>query len=155
RLVRVLEALLGDPDVLVGDIDILDADERARLLVESGVAATSATPEPLGRVGAHTVAKVLAEVVEEDPEAPAVLAGDDEVAYHVLDRRSSQLARLLIDRGAGPGDVVAVALPRSVDAVVAVWAVQKAGAACLFAGDRTADELTAAGAGFGITREPL
>ncbi|MBF6303049.1 hypothetical protein IU459_36945, partial [Nocardia amamiensis] len=42
-----------------------------------------------------------------------------------------------------------------VDAVVAVWAVQKAGAACLFAGDRTADELTAAGAGFGITREPL
>ncbi|MBF6303065.1 non-ribosomal peptide synthetase, partial [Nocardia amamiensis] len=42
RLVRVLEALLGDPDVLVGDIDILDADERARLLVESGVAATSA-----------------------------------------------------------------------------------------------------------------
>ncbi|WP_436838155.1 amino acid adenylation domain-containing protein, partial [Nocardia amamiensis] len=155
RLVRVLETLLGDPDVLVGDIDILDADERARLLVESGVAATSATPEPAGRVGAHTVAKVLAEVVEEDPEAPAVLAGDDEVAYHVLDRRSSQLARLLIDRGAGPGDVVAVALPRSVDAVVAVWAVQKAGAACLFAGDRTADELTAAGAGFGITREPL
>ncbi|WP_157129556.1 AMP-binding protein, partial [Nocardia amamiensis] len=108
-----------------------------------------------GRVGAHTVAKVLAEVVEEDPEAPALLAGDDEVAYHVLDRRSSQLARLLIDRGAGPGDVVAVALPRSVDAVVAVWAVQKAGAACLFAGDLTTDELTGAGAGFGITREPL
>uniref|UniRef100_UPI0024574DF4 condensation domain-containing protein n=1 Tax=Nocardia gipuzkoensis TaxID=2749991 RepID=UPI0024574DF4 len=155
RLVRVLEALLGDPDALVGDIDILDEGERARLLVESGVAAAASTPEPVGRVGARTVAKVLAEVVEEDPEAPALLAGEDEVAFHTLDRRSSQLARVLIDRGAGPGDVVAVTLPRSVDAVVAAWAVQKAGAACLFAGDLTADELAGAGAGFGITAEPV
>ncbi|MBF6205530.1 amino acid adenylation domain-containing protein, partial [Streptomyces gardneri] len=155
RLVRVLEALLGDPDALVGDIDILDEDERARLLVESGIAATGSAPEPVGRVGARTVAKVLAEVVEEDPEAPALLAGDDEVAFHALDRRSSQLARVLIDRGAGPGDIVAVTLPRSVDAVVAAWAVQKAGAACLFAGDLTAEDLTAAGAAYAITAEPV
>ncbi|WP_067479292.1 AMP-binding protein [Nocardia amamiensis] len=103
----------------------------------------------------RTFAQVLAEVVEEDPEAPALLAGEDEVAYHVLDRRSSQLARVLIDSGAGPGDVVAVALPRSVDAVVAAWAVAKVGSACLFAGDLTAEELTAAGSGFGISSEPL
>ncbi|KAA8887798.1 amino acid adenylation domain-containing protein, partial [Nocardia colli] len=150
RLIRVLEALLGDPDGLVGDIDILDAGERARLLVESGITASTSAPEPAGRVGAHTVAKVLAEVVEEDPEAPALLADGDEIAYHVLDRRSSQLARVLIDRGAGPGDIVALALPRSLDAVVAAWAVQKAGAALLFAGDLTADDLAGAGATFGI-----
>ncbi|MEU4344481.1 amino acid adenylation domain-containing protein, partial [Nocardia sp. NPDC023852] len=155
RLVRVLDALVGDPDSLIGDIDILDADERAQLLVESGITATASVQEPVGRVGARTVAKVLGEVVEEDPEAPALLADGDEVAYHVLDRRSSQLARVLIDRGAGPGDVVAVTLPRSVDAVVAVWAVQKAGAACLFAGDLSAAELSAAGAGFGIALEPV
>ncbi|MET9030423.1 AMP-binding protein [Nocardia sp. NPDC004168] len=81
----------------------------------------------------------------------ALLAGEDEVAFHTLDRRFSQLARVLIDRGAGPGDVVAVTLPRSVYAVVAAWAVQKAGAACLFAGDLTAEELTVVGAGFGIS----
>ncbi|MGW4325312.1 amino acid adenylation domain-containing protein, partial [Nocardia sp. NPDC004573] len=155
RLVRVLDALLGDPDGLVGDIDILDEGERARLLAESGVTAAASTPEPVSRVGARTVAKVLAEVVEEDPEAPALLAGAEEVAFHLLDRRSSQLARVLIDRGAGPGDVVAVTLPRSVDAVVAAWAVQKAGAACLFAGDLTAEQMTAAGAAYGISSQPV
>ncbi|WP_369028492.1 AMP-binding protein, partial [Nocardia farcinica] len=113
--------------------DILDAGERARLLADSGIAAATAAPEPVGRVGARTVAKVLAEVVEEDPQAPALLAGDEEIAFQVLDRRSSQLARLLIAREVGPGDVVAVTLPRSVDSVVAAWAVQKAGAALLFA----------------------
>ncbi|GAA5090149.1 hypothetical protein GCM10023319_42200 [Nocardia iowensis] len=155
RLIRVLEALLGDPDGLVGDIDILDAGERARLLVESGITATVSAPEPTGRVGAHTVAKLLAEVVEEDPEAPALLADGDEIAYHVLDRRSSQLARVLIDRGAGPGDIVAMALPPTVDAVIAAWAVQKAGAALLFAGDLSAEDMAAAGATFGITPNPV
>nr|WP_280233542.1 non-ribosomal peptide synthetase [Nocardia cyriacigeorgica] len=148
RLRRVLDALIGDPGALVGDIDILDAGERARLLADSGAAAAATTPEPVGRVGARTVAKVLAEVVEEDPQAPALLAGDDEIAYQLLDRRSSQLARLLIAREVGPGDVVAVALPRSVDSVVAAWAVQKAGAALLFATGLDAGEIAAAGAAF-------
>nr|WP_281256189.1 non-ribosomal peptide synthase/polyketide synthase [Nocardia amikacinitolerans] len=154
RLVRVLESLLGDPSGLVGDIDILDSEERARLLAESHVATAAVAPESANRVGARTVAKVLAEVVEADPQAPALLADGDEIAYHVLDRRSSQLARVLIARGAGPGDVVAVALPRGVDAVVAGWAVQKAGAACLFASGLSADEIATAGAGFGIGAAP-
>uniref|UniRef100_UPI003CC7CCD9 amino acid adenylation domain-containing protein n=1 Tax=Nocardia farcinica TaxID=37329 RepID=UPI003CC7CCD9 len=151
RLLRVLDALLGDPVAAVGEIDILDESERAALLGDHGLAGHA--PEP-NRLGARTVAKVLAEVVEADPEAPALLDGDQEIAYHVLDRRSSQLARVLIGRGVGPGDVVAVALPRSVDSVVAVWAVQKAGAACLFAAGLDAGQLAAAGASYGITAEP-
>nr|WP_245545996.1 non-ribosomal peptide synthetase [Nocardia higoensis] len=149
RMLRVLDALLGDPVGAVGDIDILDESERAALLGDS----SGAQAPEAGRLGARTVAKVLAEVVEADPEAPALLDGDNEIAYHVLDRRSSQLARVLIGRGVGPGDVVAVALPRSVDSVVAVWAVQKAGAAVLFAAGLDAAALESAGARFGVTRE--
>ncbi|WP_157556766.1 non-ribosomal peptide synthetase, partial [Nocardia acidivorans] len=153
RLSRVLDALLGEPSALVGDIDILDAGERARILAESSVTQADSAAEP-ARVGARTVANVLAEVVEEDPQAPALLDKGQELAYHVLDRRSSQLARLLIDRGAGPGDIVAVALPRSVEAVVAVWAIQKAGAAVLFAEGLSFGDILAAGANFGIAEEP-
>ncbi|WP_443093777.1 amino acid adenylation domain-containing protein [Nocardia uniformis] len=153
RLHRVLDALLGDPASLVGAIDILDDTERARILAESTVAATDSTPE-VNRLGDRTVAKALAAVVEEDPQAPALLADGQELAYHELDRRSSQLARVLIDRGAGPGDVVAVALPRSVDAVVAAWAIHKAGAAVLFADNLSFGDILAAGAGFGIALEP-
>nr|WP_243654735.1 non-ribosomal peptide synthase/polyketide synthase [Nocardia alba] len=150
RLLRVLDELLDNPSGLVGDIDILDASERAQLLADSGVSAAVSSPVVSG-VGAQTVAKVLAEVVEADPQAPALLRGDSEIAYSALDRKSSQLARVLIARGAGPGDVVAISLPRSVDSVLAAWAVQKAGAAALFVGELPGVEIAAAGAGFGIS----
>ncbi|WP_372341549.1 amino acid adenylation domain-containing protein, partial [Nocardia sp. CC216A] len=153
RLHRVLDALLGDPTGLIGDIDILDDTERARILAESTAPAVETAPETT-RLGDRTVAKALAAVVEEDPQAPALLADGKEIAYHELDRRSSQLARVLIDRGAGPGDIVAIALPRSADSVVAAWAVQKAGAAALFADGLSFGEILAAGAGFGIAEEP-
>jgi non-ribosomal peptide synthetase component F len=153
RMDRVLDALLGDPGALVGDIDILDDDERARILAESRVTATESAPEPV-RVGARTVAQALGAVVEDDPQAPALLAGDAEIAYSTVDSRSSQLARVLISRGVGPGDIVAVALPRSVEATVALWAVQKAGAAALFADGLSFGEIISAGAGFGITGVP-
>lgn len=52
------------------------------------------------------------------------------------------------------GDIVAVALPRSVEAVVAVWAIQKAGAAVLFAEGLSFGDILAAGATFGIAKEP-
>jgi non-ribosomal peptide synthetase component F len=72
---------------------------------------------------------VLASVVGQDPGAPALVRGETEISYADLDGRSSQLARELIGRGAGPGGVVTVALPRSEDAALATWAVLKTGAA--------------------------
>jgi AMP-binding enzyme len=74
---------------------------------------------------------VLAGIVEEDPDSPALVSGDDEVSYRELDARSSRLARVLIGRGCGPGVGVAVRLDRGIDATVATWAVLKAGAAVI------------------------
>ncbi|MEU5002658.1 amino acid adenylation domain-containing protein, partial [Streptomyces sp. NPDC021622] len=53
----------------------------------------------------------------------------EELSYSQLDQRATQLARLLIDRGAGPEQRIALALPRTVDMTVAVLAVLKSGAA--------------------------
>nr|WP_255325557.1 non-ribosomal peptide synthase/polyketide synthase [Rhodococcus ruber] len=125
RFVRVLEAFVADPQAVVGDIDLMDAAERAHLVAEAEPAAAPVTST--GR----TLAAVLANVVEEDPEAPAVAVDGTEVPYRELDARSSRLARVLVARGVGAGDVVAVAVPRSVRSVVAQWAVAKTGAALL------------------------
>ncbi|WP_425301539.1 AMP-binding protein, partial [Nocardia wallacei] len=75
----------------------------------------------------------MATAVEVDPTATAVVFADAsatvaELTYAELDERSTRLARLLIDRGVGPEDLVAVGIPRSVESVVAVWAVAKSGA---------------------------
>ncbi|WP_407444503.1 amino acid adenylation domain-containing protein, partial [Rhodococcus sp. (in: high G+C Gram-positive bacteria)] len=131
QLVRVLDSFVSEPEGAIGDIDLVDADERARLVAESGPSAGAVD------TGARTLATVLAEVVEEDPSAPALAVPADpsvggqgtEIPYRELDARSSRLARLLIGRGVGTGDVVAVAISRSVESVVAQWAVVKTGAA--------------------------
>ncbi|MFC4126380.1 non-ribosomal peptide synthetase [Nocardia rhizosphaerae] len=93
--------------------------------------------------------------VERAPEAEAVRFSGRSLTYTELDQQSSQLARLLIGRGVGPGDRVVLALTRSLDSIVALWAVAKTGAAFVpvdprYPAERVAHMLTDSGAGFGI-----
>ncbi|MDX3584211.1 non-ribosomal peptide synthetase, partial [Streptomyces europaeiscabiei] len=69
--------------------------------------------------------------VASSPDAVAVVCGEEEVSYRELNVRVNQLARHLTGLGVGPERLVALALPRSVDLVVAVLAVLKAGGAYL------------------------
>ncbi|GAB0104123.1 non-ribosomal peptide synthetase [Nocardia sp. JMUB6875] len=64
-----------------------------------------------------------------DREAVALQDGGRVWTYRELDELSSQWARELIESGAGPGEFVLVAVPRSAESVLAVWAVAKSGAA--------------------------
>ncbi|MER5267683.1 amino acid adenylation domain-containing protein [Actinosynnema sp. NPDC002837] len=65
------------------------------------------------------------------PDAPAVISAEGVVGYRELDERANRLAHLLLAKGARREQVVAVAMPRSVDNVVARLAVLKTGAAYL------------------------
>lgn len=65
------------------------------------------------------------------PAAIAVRHGEESVDYTSLHRRANQLARCLRDEGVDRGDVVAIILPRSADAIVAILGVLKVGAAYL------------------------
>ncbi|WSL43562.1 amino acid adenylation domain-containing protein [Streptomyces sp. NBC_01268] len=84
---------------------------------------------------AHAPARPLLDLFEERvttaPDATAVLFEEEAVTYAELDARADRLAHLLAARGAGPGTVVASAVDRSVELVVAVLAVLKTGAAHL------------------------
>ncbi|WP_278264596.1 non-ribosomal peptide synthetase [Nocardia sp. AG03] len=124
RFARILTAVAADPQLCIGDIDILDEQERARLL--GGAEQTAAASAP---TGGTTLAQAFAAAAEDDPDGPALVWGEQSLTYEQLDARSSRLARLLIGRGFGPGTGVALDLPRGVDWAVAVWAVLKSGAA--------------------------
>lgn len=65
------------------------------------------------------------------PQAPALVFGETTLSYAEVDRRSSALAAQLIEMGAGPNRIVAVALDRSLELSIALLAVLRAGAAYL------------------------
>jgi non-ribosomal peptide synthetase component F len=71
---------------------------------------------------------LLAAQARRSPGAVAVVSENQKLTYAELDARSNRMARLL---RAGPGDVVAVAIPRSAELAVALLAVLKTGAAYL------------------------
>lgn len=63
------------------------------------------------------------------PDVVAVTAGGRVLTYAALDREADRLARLLVDRGAGPGTFTGVCFERGIDLAVALLAVWKAGGA--------------------------
>ncbi|PNG16460.1 non-ribosomal peptide synthetase, partial [Streptomyces cahuitamycinicus] len=67
----------------------------------------------------------------EHPDAVALTYGDEEVTYRELDERANRLAHHLVSLGAGPGTFVGLLLERGANAVTALLAVLKAGAAYL------------------------
>ncbi|WP_281399365.1 non-ribosomal peptide synthase/polyketide synthase [Streptomyces flaveus] len=96
----------------------------------AGAAAAAPTDRAQARsAAAATLPELFAAQVARTPDVPAVLAGGESLTYRQLDRRSNALAAELIERGAGPGRLVAVMLPRSVDLPVALLGVLKSGAA--------------------------
>ncbi|APB01742.1 AMP-binding protein [Nocardia seriolae] len=107
---------------------------------------------------ALTLPQLLTRAASYDPEAPAVVCGPLTLTYRELAAHSNGLARRLIGAGIGPEDVVAVALPRSPEWVVAVCAVAHAGAAFLAVDPdsppaRIAPILADSGATAGITTD--
>ncbi|MGW4247347.1 amino acid adenylation domain-containing protein, partial [Nocardia sp. NPDC004722] len=127
RLDRVLRTVAAEPARAVRDIGLLSPEE-ARSLETWGRAGT---PDLGDLTGDVTLPVLLAAAVAAHPDGAAIVDGPRTLSYRELDERSNRLAHYLIGHGVGAESVLAVAMPRSVEWFVAVWAVTKTGAAFL------------------------
>ncbi|MFG2914397.1 non-ribosomal peptide synthase/polyketide synthase [Kitasatospora sp. NPDC048298] len=122
RWLRLLAAVAAEPARRIGEVELLDAAERRRILTEWSTGAPASAP-------GGTLAELFERQAARTPEATALLAAGRELSYAELNARANRLARLLIAHGVGPERIVALALPRTPDLVVALLAVAKAGGA--------------------------
>ncbi|MFD4443299.1 non-ribosomal peptide synthase/polyketide synthase, partial [Nocardia sp. NPDC058519] len=141
RFVRVLKAVVADDTVAVGEIELLDAAEAAQLTAWNDTAAALDTDATLVSLFAARAART--------PDAIALEFEGQRITYGEFAVRVARLARWLIAEQVGPGAVVGVGLRRGIDLLVAIYAVQAAGAAYLpldpdHPADRIADVLATA-----------
>jgi amino acid adenylation domain-containing protein len=118
----IIEAAAADPDCAL---------RRLPLMTPTEVAQIGSFNDTAHEVPAATLPDLLEAQVARSPAAAALVFGEESVSYAELDARANRLARHLADQGIGPEGLVALALPRSIEMVVALLAVLKSGAAYL------------------------
>ena len=124
RLERVLMAMAADPARPLSSIDTHDAAECA-LVDQWGNRATLVEPTgpPL------SISSMFSAQVARTPDAVALTCDGMSLTYSELNDAANHLAHMLIGQGVGSGQYVALLLPRSAQAIVAMLAVVKTGAA--------------------------
>ena len=126
RLLAHLEPLIAaaakDPRARTGELPILTARERRRILIDLN---RTAAPFPRSRC----IHELVEEQVSRAPDAVALVFGVQRLTYGELNDRANELAWRLIERGVDRGVRVGLALDRSADGIVALLAILKVGGA--------------------------
>ncbi|TWR87046.1 AMP-binding protein, partial [Pseudomonas chlororaphis subsp. chlororaphis] len=117
---NLLQGMVADRQQSLAQVVLLDDSEQQQIL-------TLWDRTDAGFSAQRLVHELVADRARENPEAVAVLFGEQQLSYGELESRANRLARALIARGVGPEVRVAIAMPRSAEIMVAFLAVLKAG----------------------------
>ena len=118
----LLDRIVDEPERRISRYDLMNDAER-KLVLESF--ASNPVPYPRDR----SIVSLFEEAVASTPNAPAILTDRGATSYGELDRRSNRLAKYLCGIGVEPGARVGLLFERGPEAVVAIVAILKAGAA--------------------------
>ncbi|WP_217545222.1 non-ribosomal peptide synthetase [Streptomyces sp. GbtcB6] len=122
-LTRILDSGSAAPRTPIDRLRLLGPAEEHRVLTEWNDTSADTTPT--------TPADLFRHRVREQPSATAVVHEHGSLTYAELNARANALARMLVASGVGPEGIVALAVPRSAEMIVALLAVVKSGAAYL------------------------
>ncbi|HJT02680.1 MAG TPA: amino acid adenylation domain-containing protein, partial [Pseudonocardiaceae bacterium] len=128
HLLALLAGIAHDPDQKMGELRLLTDAQRHQIVVDYNDTQRAAPPVNWPQLFEAQAARTPDSVALIcDGGSPSAL----QLTYRELNERSNRLARLLIARGAGPEQLVALALPRCADLLVALLAISKTGAGYL------------------------
>ncbi|MGH9948693.1 MAG: amino acid adenylation domain-containing protein, partial [Pyrinomonadaceae bacterium] len=118
----LLESIAENPQSNIASLALITEDERNLLVVDSKGKSSEYPKE-------KCIHELFEERVKNSPEAIAIICDGDQLTYGDLNKRSNQLARHLTDMGIMPGELVGIAALRSIELIVGVIGILKAGAA--------------------------
>ncbi|HEV7402337.1 MAG TPA: amino acid adenylation domain-containing protein, partial [Chthoniobacteraceae bacterium] len=124
HLVTLLQSFASEPDQPITGPSLLRAAEKKQLLEEWSQTRRTAWPN-------ESIVELFARQVERMGDAPAFWCGPAPLSFLELDRRSNRLANYLRTLGVAPEVLVGVAVERSLECMVILFAIFKAGGAFL------------------------
>ena len=119
---NIIDAVVDNPENKVNDINILTEEERQKLVTEFNATETT-YPKNV------TIVDLFETQVKQTPNAIAVTYLNDVITYKTLDERSKQLAIYLVQKGVKADTLVGLCMERSIEMVVAILGVLRAGGA--------------------------
>jgi amino acid adenylation domain-containing protein len=122
QYLRVLHQVVNTPDARLSALDWLSAEGRRKILVDFNSTRSSYPKD-------KTIHELIEEQVARTPAAVAVSSQGRHITYRDLNAKAGQLARCLRANGVKPGDRVGLFLEHSIETIVGVLGVLKAGAA--------------------------
>lgn len=119
---RLLSNIVANPAAHIDDLNIITEQESSQIIEVFNDPSCSASSE-------STIHTLIEEQADKTPANKALVHGETSLTYSELDRASNKLAHYLRSLGTGVEDKIGIYLERSVDLVIAILAVLKAGAA--------------------------
>ena len=120
HFIALLEGIVADPGRCLWQIPIMTEEEERKVTIGWNATQSDYPPE-------MTISNLFEEQARKTPDGVALQDERHQVTYRELNSRANRLARFLLDRGVGPESCVGVALDRSVDLIVGLLAILKAG----------------------------
>lgn len=116
----VLKAMAEHPECKLEDISLVCEEEEKQLLCQFN--------QPMAQTDDKTIVDLFEEEVEKSRDKTALVSDEKTMTYDQFNRRVNKLARWIRKQGVKPEDAVLIAADRSIEMVVSVYAVVKAGA---------------------------
>lgn len=124
RILHMINQIISANDILINDLEIITPEEKQKILVEFN-------KNTLKYDSSKSIKEIFEEQVNSHANSTAVVYKDDSLTYKMLNDKSNILSHHLIKQGIKKGDIVPVLLNRSIDLIISMMAIIKAGAVYL------------------------
>nr|NLU60256.1 AMP-binding protein [Pseudomonas sp. BIGb0427] len=121
RLLKVFDALIEQPQQMVARIELLSDEQHQQLHAWNRTAVDYSPWQPVNQL--------IEQQARRTPDACALLFANQQLSYGRLNQQANRLANRLQQHGIGADSLVAIAMPRSLELVIGLLAILKAGAA--------------------------
>ncbi|NFL97255.1 amino acid adenylation domain-containing protein, partial [Clostridium botulinum] len=122
--IKILESITNNNGIKLSEISLISEQEKNKILYEFNNTKIEYSKY-------KTIQQIFEIQVEKTPNNIAVVFGNDQITYKELNEKSNQLARELSEKGVGPNRMVGVMLNRSIDMIIGILGIIKAGGAYL------------------------